>query len=460
MLHVLIWFVVLVISTYLFRAAAGTLSLLKPNLSSISFYYSFLVSSYIGPLLIVLGKDDYYMINRLVDDESRLIGFYAICFVMVFFPLVMFLISKIIGFNSKYEFESYLKKDIELPFKEKNEFFFIFLGISFLSFLAIFYTLLKTPYIPILEIILGDGNLSTGELRNLAQRNFGGNFLIRNIFAIALTPLLSLIAYVYSVKTQEVKWKLLFLALFAGAVFINIYDLAKSPIFFYLLMFLILRLYIGKTKFTVKKLVIWGTIGLLVLIGMYIVIQGVTEISSYFSYNSGPIGRLILAQISPTFLHLDLFGHSLPFLKGHSLPSIFLNLFEMDQVRSARLVMTTVFPEKVEAGTAGVLNTLFIAEAYANFGFVGIVMGTVYVAVLVQVIYITFLRLPKNPIFLSLFIYFTINIPRTLVGGFSDFLFNPIWFLLCCIFIGILLFIRFRLDLTSYLTKIRSRTES
>lgn len=457
MLYFIVWLLVLIASIYLFKKASGSLSILKPNLNSIIFYYSFLISSYIGTLLIATGVDDYYMINRLTHEEYRWIGFYTVCFVMLVFPLMMFLVSKLVGFESDKEFNHYLQKDISLPFKGKNEFFLIFLGLSLISMAAIAYTFLKTPKIPILEVVIGSGDLSPGELRNLAQRNFGGNVLIRNIFAIALTPLLSLIAYVYSVKTNQLKWKLLFLVLFAGAVAINVYDLAKSPIFFYLIMFFLLRLYVGKMKFTVRKIVTWGIAGAVALIGMYIVIQGVTDVGSYLSYNSGPIGRLILAQIAPTFLHLNLFGEALPFLMGRGLPSTFIDLFDIEQVRSARLVMTTVFPEKVADGTAGVLNTLFIAEAYANFGFVGVVAGTIYVGVLVQVLYITFLRLPKNPIFLSLFIYFTVNIPRTLVGGFTDFLFNPIWTLLTGLFVGILLFIRFRIDLTSLWLKNKVR---
>ncbi|MFL6556894.1 MAG: O-antigen polymerase, partial [Bacillus sp. (in: firmicutes)] len=276
--------------------------------------------------------------------------------------------------------------------------------------------------------------------------------------AIALTPILSLIAYVYSVKTNEVKWKLLFLALFAGAILINVYDLAKSPIFFYLIMFLLMRMYIGKLQFTWDKILVWGTIGASLLVGMYIVIQGVTSTESFLSYNSGPIGRIILAQIAPTFLHLDTFPQSIPFLNGRSLPASLINLFDMEQVRSARLVMARVFPEKIAEGTAGVLNTLFIAEAYANYGYIGILAGTTYVALLVQALYIAFLRLPKNPVFLSLFIYFSINIPRTLVGGFTDFLFNPIWILITCLFTGILLFIRIRIDLWSVWQKHRSRS--
>ncbi|WML46108.1 O-antigen polymerase [Neobacillus sp. PS3-40] len=446
MLYLLLWLIVLGGSVYFFKKSAGTLSLLKPNINSIIFYYSFLVSSYLGTLLIAMGIDDYYMINRLTHEENRWIGFYAISFVMLFFPFVMFLVSKLVGFDAKKEFNGYLEKDISLPFSEKNEFFLLFAMISFVSLAAIGYTFLKTAHVPILELILRRTDLSPGELRIEAQRNFGGNVLIRNIFAIGLTPILSLIAYVYSVKTNEVKWKLLFLALFAGAILINVYDLAKSPIFFYIIMFLLLRMYIGNLHFNWRRLTAWGFTGFVILIGMYIVVQGVTSLESYLSYNHGPIGRIIFAQIAPTYLHLDTFPDSVPFLKGESLPASLINLFDMEQVRSARLVMARVFPEKIEEGTAGVLNTLFIAEAYANWGYIGILAGTFYVATFVQTMYIVFLKLPKNPVFLSLFIYFSVNIPRTLVGGFTDFLFNPIWVMITCLFVGILLFIRIRID--------------
>ncbi|WML46862.1 hypothetical protein RCG23_14585 [Neobacillus sp. PS3-34] len=286
MLYLLLWLIILTGSIYFFKKTAGTLSLLKPNLNSIIFYYSFLISSYIGTLFIAMGIDDYYMINRLVFDENRYVGFYAISFVLLFFPLVAFLVSKIAGFDAKNEFDEYLKKDIVLPFSKKNEFFLLFSIISFISLAAVAYTMLKTAHLPILEIVLRRTDMSPGELRIEAQRHFGGNVLIRNIFAIALTPILSLIAYVYSVKTRDPKWILLFLALFAGAILINIYDLAKSPIFFYFIMFLLLKLYIGNIRFTWKKLSIWGTAGAVLLITMYVYVQGVTDLESYLNFNS------------------------------------------------------------------------------------------------------------------------------------------------------------------------------
>ena len=465
MLATVIWIVVMVLSILLFSKVSGSLSLLKPNLNSLIFYYSLLFSSYIGSLLIVLGIDDYYMINKLDHEETRIIGFLAVSFVMVFLPLTMFIISKLVGFQASQEFNHYMQKPVEGIFqsdKAKKEFYFYFLGLSIICMLAVIYTMLKTNQIPLLELLKGNSS-ELGKLRIEAARNFNGNVYIRNIFAIALTPILSLMAYVFAEKTKQLKWIFLFFALFSFAVLINVYDLSKAPIIFYILMFIILQLYVGpdskmfiyyhgkRLVLNHRKIYLYGVLGAALIIVMYVYIQGVDDLGSFLSYSSGPIGRIILAQISPTFLHLDLFGDAIEFLKGASLPSIIIGWFDIDQVRSARLVMANAFPNRIADGTGGVLNTLFIAEAYANFGYLGIIIGTIYVGILIQILYIAFIRLPKNPVFLCLFIYFSINIPRTLVGGFTDFLFNPIWIFITFLFVGILLFIKIRMDLTTYL---------
>lgn len=154
MLFFIIWLLVLGASVYLFKRSAGSLSLLKPNMNSIIFYYSFFISSYIGSLFIATDTDGYYMLNKLTHEEYRMIGFVAVSFVMVVFPLVMFIVSKFVGFNAKKELDSYLRKEIVVPFGKRSEFFWIFAGLSFISLAAIAYTMLKTSHIPILELVL------------------------------------------------------------------------------------------------------------------------------------------------------------------------------------------------------------------------------------------------------------------------------------------------------------------
>ncbi|MGP4078977.1 O-antigen polymerase [Pseudalkalibacillus sp. R45] len=448
MLYIVLWLIVLTASMLLFKRVAGTLSLLKPNMISIIFYYSLLVSSFIGPLLIVLDIDHYYMINKLNHKEVEVNGFFFICFIMIFIPLSMLFISKVFGFRPKKELLDYINKPAAELFENKNEFYVVFLGLSFLGIGAVVYTLLMVDRVPLFAMFQGADNLAA--LRISASHDFQGNTLIRNIFGMALTPLLSFAAYIYWAETNKRKWMLLFFALFIASILINTYYLAKAPIFFYILMFILVRIYVRKTILTVPKVAAIGVTGVIGIVLMYVFVMNETNISSFLSYSSGPVGRLILAQISPFYLHLDLFGREAPFLWGQSLPSTLTNLFGYEQIRSAALAMEVYFPERVKEGTAGVLNTLYAAEAYANFGYTGIILGTLYVGMIIQIIYITFLRLPKHPIFLSLFIYFTVNIPRVVVGGFMDFLFNPLWLAVTIILLSILAFLKFKVDFLSY----------
>ncbi|KPB05662.1 O-antigen polymerase [Bacillus sp. CHD6a] len=436
MLYIVLWLITLITSTFLFYKVSGSLSLLKPNLISITYYYSLLVSSFIGPLLIVLKLDNNYMIHRMQDDTYRIIGFLWLCYIMIIIPLTMLMLSRWVGFNAKKELDSYLKAPITTDLREGKDYFYIFSILMFLSISAIIYMIMQLNNVPLIAALTGGTDL--GRLRIEASHGFQGNVLFKNIFALGLTPILSLIAYVYYIKTKLFRWKISFMLMFVLSIFVSIYDLQKAPVFFYILMFILIKLYIGKIKLSIKKVAILASVGIISIITMYVFIQGVTNVNQFLSYNSGPIGRLILSQIAPFFLHLELFGNQVDFLNGRSLPNILLQFYDLEHVRSARLVMEQYFPDKVQEGTAGVLNTVFAGEAYANFGYWGILFGAIYLGAFIQVMYIFFLRMPKNPVFISLFAFFTVNIPRVVVGGFMDFIFNPFWLFVFSLFLSTL----------------------
>lgn len=435
--YLTIWLIVGVLSFWLFKKSAGTMSILKPNVLSIVFYYSLFISSFIGSLLIALNIDEHYMINLLADDRFRSIGFYTICFVMVMLPLSMLFVSKLLGFQPEKEFDDYLKKPVRVDTDALT--YLIYVGLTGLGILSVAYTIYYLKAIPIIELLLGSNNLA--ELRIEASHNFGGNTLIRNIFALGLTPILSMITFIYGYKTRKLKWWILFLITFPCSVFIQVYDLAKGPIFFYTLMFILLLLYLNIIKLTWTRVVILGTLGVSLIVVMYVFIQGV-GLEQFTDYNRGPVGRMILTQIAGYYMHLELFSDRLPLLLGKSMPSSIIGLYDIEQIRSARLAMETYFPDRVEAGTAGVLNTLFAGEAFANFGYIGLLIGTIYVGIYIQLIYIIFLRLQKNPLFISLFIYFTVNIPRVVVGGFTDFLLNTLWVALVIVLVSPFVFVK------------------
>lgn len=445
MLYITVWFTIVLFSILLFRNAAGTLSLSKLNLHSFIFYYSLLVSSYIGSLLIVLNIDQSYIIKKLMFEESREIGFWLVSTAMVLLPLTMVVTSRLMGFRPEGEFQKYWTAPLEEIYTEKKsrlDFYRCFVILASVSLFAVVYTLWKTFPFPLYNAILGSGtDLAVGRITAKSQISGAGNYL-KNIMGIGLTPLLSMVAYSYAVMTKEKKWWYWFVVLFVGAILIQLYDLQKAPVLFYFAMFLLLRMWIGKTKLNAFRISAIGLLGVFYLIGIYTVF-GVGG-SDLFSYNKGPIGRIILTQVAPMYTYVDRYDEVYPYLKEEGLPPTILKIYGEDPMRSAAKLMADLFPEKVEAGTAGVLNTLYIGELYASFGWFGVILGTIYLGVVIQLLYVLILRLPKHPIFLSLLIFFTVNIPRALVGGFSDLIFNVVWITLTIIILLPLFFISLR----------------
>lgn len=424
---ILIWFTVFILSTLLFKSAAGSLSLTKPNMISIIYYYSFLVSSYIGSLFIALDEDHFYMLNRLDHEEMRIYGFLIICFIMILFPLTLVVMTKLVGVNTSVLLTNYLEIEPDVKNHPYTSMFLVaFTGLSAIAVLATAYTILYTPVIPVVELIKGNSaDLSSQRIE--AGRNFSGNVLIRNIFGLMLTPILSLIAFIYFLKRKTMYWGSAFFVLLACSVFLYTYDLAKSPIVFYLLMLVLSAFFANAFKMNVKRILVLGLVSISLLLAMYIAVQGPGAIASFMNYNSGPLGRLLFSQIAPFYLHLDAFTYSLDRLGSSGLPSFIAGLLETEQIRSGRVMMENVFPESIDAGTGGVLNTLYVGEAYAAFGLIGVVVLTIYIAIVVQAVYLLMLKLPKTPVTIAVAVYFTVNFPRTIVGGMADFLFNPIW---------------------------------
>ncbi len=439
MIFILISLLTLILSIILFKKAAGTLSLLKLNMISFVFYYPLLIESFIGVNIAILGLDNHYLLSRITDNSIRLTTYFAVIYVMIALPLSMVIMSFIARFNAKRELYFYTKKPIQSVITKYDSAIYLSMCIlSIIAFASTLYTFITIGRIPLLDMIIGKDSNYLAQLRISASRNFAGNVYIRNILMLGLTPILSYIAFSYYKLYSNKKWKRMFVFLFITSIFAYTYDLAKAPVLWYIISFLFLNVLI-KGSISRKLLISIGLLTLTLIVAMYLLLGGATQISTFLSINTGPIGRILLGQITPLFYHFKIFPEMVPFLHGQSFPQSILSLFGMESIRSGRIVMSIVNPKGISSGTAGVMNTLFIGEAYANFGWLGVILGTIYVGFLIQLIYILFLRLPKNPLALGLFTYFTVKIPGIVTGGFIDFIYNAgfimVVILVVCIFI-------------------------
>ena len=176
--------------------------------------------------------------------------------------------------------------------------------------------------------------------------------------------------------------------------------------------------------------------GVLLLILAYTLTSGSVQLQLY----SGPLSRIIFSPVGVLSYNFDLFPNVFSFLHGRSLSATLLPILGFSpslHLRSARLLMEFYGSESVYAGTAGVMNTLYIGEAYANFGWIGLFLSIVWVAFVMAGLFTLLIKMRKTPATIALAAYLTMNIATTTQGGFFDFIYNINW---AFVIVGLLVF--------------------
>lgn len=422
------------VSGKLFRQACGTISIYKPNMMSWIYYYDFLLFTVIGAILVVNSIDYHYMIDKLTYSSSRVIGFWAILYTLVFFPIGMKCANSFFTKQSvKTLFQLYTTRPLQLEQKYNDRIVrFLLEFFSIVCIISVIYVLYILGEVPLFKFFSSSSALEFTEFRIRVSRDFQGNEYVKNLFALTMTPLLSYVAYGYKLRDKNFISKIWFYTMLFFSLLILTYNFEKSPVLIYILGFMFYRVYyVGQIN---KKLIIGIFLGILVLIvGMYYVFmaEGGIDVSILFSYNSGILGRLLLSQGAGTFLSFDTFPESIKHVGFASVSKFFADMFGLDySERSARLIMEYINPSGVRAGTAGVVNSLFIGEAWANFGLIGVVVAPLYVGFLIQSLYLFFLKSPKTPFLLALFVSFSCK--SAITGGINDYFYNINFLFLFC----------------------------
>lgn len=412
----------LILSMFLFKKAAGTLSLEKLNMISYIFYFNIIIQSFIGVNLGILYLDNHYLISRLQDFDLRFKVWLAVLYVMITLPLGMLLVNKIFNVQSSKLFHRYLKKPLQPVLSKKDSYvLLVFYGVAIISIGSVIYTYVHLSNIPLIALFKGAGSVELSKLRISASRSFQGNEYVRNILGLGLAPILAYISYAYYRLFRDSRSLITFIILFINAVLILLYNLSKAPVIQFLIGFVFIEVLING-KVDIKKIVNYGMLAIVIVLFMYRYVMG-ASVSALLNYNTGPVGRLILTQIAPLYYHFHLFPSQYGFLRGASFPPLILSVVGEDHIRSSRLVMEYINPAGVATGSAGVANTLFIGEAYANFALYGLLLSPFIVGSIIQLFYIILQKMPKNPIWVGLFCCLSYSWPVT--GGFVDFLYNP-----------------------------------
>ena len=91
-------------------------------------------------------------------------------------------------------------------------------------------------------------------------------------------------------------------------------------------------------------------------------------------------------------------------------------------------------------GIAGVMNTNFVGEAYANFGWAGILFSIVWVGLFISLLFYMIIKIKKTPATIAFLAVITKTIGAMSQGGFFDFIYS---FSVIVTIIGFLIIIYF-----------------
>ncbi|MCS7010539.1 MAG: hypothetical protein NZL98_04160 [Anaerolineales bacterium] len=418
---------IFITSFRLFQIASGSMSLRRLNLVSWVFYFGLILQSFIGINLAFVFGVEHYLISRTAQ-EHLILSYWSIAYTLIALPIAMIFTQKFIwGGKIKAKLFAYFAAPIRPLQSRKDSALLAFWGgMSLIALAATLYVYSVVGQAPF--IALFSSNISSFEFAQLridAGREFGGNQYIRNLFSILLAPFVSYVAFAYSLLyPHNRRIKLWFFMTFATAVLAVTSDGQKLPILNYLLALFFIRGFI-RGGFTPSRIVSIAILTAILISFLYILTTGHLDIG----LTRGPIGRIVMTAVAGVPLHFMVFPSMHPFLQGASFPGWLAgSLFGVEHARSARVLMEIINPAAVESGTAGVINTLFIAEAWANFGWIGLIVAPFIVGFVIQTIYNALLSLPKTPVFVAAMGFFMVN--TVITGGFVDFIWNVAWLML------------------------------
>lgn len=411
-----------IVSFRLFKIASGTMSVRKLNTVSYVFYFQLVTSAIVASLLLATGKLDYHPYSEPISYGVKVESWAWVMYSILIMPLGMLLVNRFFKISPQSDFNGYVKEKVILPDSDKY-LKFIVGGILVFSVLTLWYIIEKSVVIPLFTMIKGDTHLASIQ-RVMIRYEFGGIEYIRNFFGAMLIPVFSYYLFVVAYVKRRIFYFVAFTIQFLFAAFIFMYDLQKAPIAFYLIGYIIL-LTLLKGGISRKQLLFFGGVPMILILFAYQMTTGASAFRLFYEYDSAFYGRVFLTSYFAFPLSLELFPDIITEPTYYSgIPTAILNYFDIENIESARRLMMYMNPEGVESGSANLFSGYYLAEAWANYGYVGLVFSPIIVGMVVQTVHAYLLSHPKKVLIMAFYAY--ISIKWLLGTGVVSFIFLKI----------------------------------
>lgn len=434
-MYLAISLVVLFVSVVLFRDAAGTLSIRKPNMISYVFYLM-LFMAFIGSIEVLYDLVPEEYVRR--DDDLRFNGWLGVMYTMIALPVGMMAASRFFKIRSMRSLiAAYQSKRLaaqDSPAQDAALLHSLYIVSIACGLASAYFIFLQGATVPLWSLLNGDTDYyNLLRLRRVSGR-LEGAWLLENslVAATGFVPVLAYAAFGYwriSRNRADLIW---FVSTSSISILIATYSLVKAPVIFFLVgMYLLHSMKSG--KIAISKVLVYFLYMLCAIFILIFFFQGGlrgtgTAISamqlvraSFDAFSS----RVLFGQIVGYFMCLDYFPQTYPHLWFSSTGRLIHQWLGLPFQSDYGIIVMSLFrPEWTAAGIAGHATTMFMGEAWANFGLLGLVIGPLWVGFFIQAFHIFFLRLQKTPLNLAIYVQFSLLLPIT--SGIMPF-YYPLW---------------------------------
>jgi oligosaccharide repeat unit polymerase len=427
MIYLFFSIVIVIVSFKMFKSVSGSMAVNKINMISFIFYFYMIMQTFIGSILIVNNLVENTPLKLIENESSRVIGWFIIQYMMIAVPLGMLIAKRFMNIkNVQLLFSNYTTKSVKGLVTDKDSFFKLFVFIlSIISITSTLFLYLKTGSLGLLSLSNFEDQKSLLLYRMDSSLSFSGiTAIIKNIFSLTLTPILSYIYFIYYYKDKYKKDLVMFIIMFIVSFLALTFNLAKSPFIFYLFSFVFVFVLLkGSIKKSTLYVLVVGLFSLMIMI--FLQLENHESILEIFTSNTSLLGRIFISQVSGFFLMIDIFPDKHDFIGFASTFKQFYQIVGLQTIDpAARITMEYAYPIGVAEGYMNLLSTIFIGEAWANFSYFGVLFSPIYLGFIIEIFYLFILKNRKSPLFISILVYSSYS--TNFASSLNPYIFNYI----------------------------------
>jgi hypothetical protein len=411
--YIVIALIVLMASALLFRRAGGSLSLTKLNMVTFTFY-TMVGSMFLGSTAIVTGILAIGHLEKLQDQRVFSVGWAAVMYAMIAVPVGMLVVRPFITrLSARQRIDRYRGRPVEPLFVTGDRYLTVVLkAATAVSAVALLYTLWALPDVPLFNVLRGESDTGVLQLQRAAARLGQGQGPLMSFITslielhVSYLHVLTVAAFFYWRQSRlpaDRRW-------FAIALLLTLlsvtYNIAKAPLMIFIVNFMVV---ITATTRRVRLFTVLGTVGIgtVLMVTMYVYYRDALaggERGVLGVWADVVLSRIAAGNLISFYYCLDLFPSAFPHIGFSSTGRLVHQLLQLPYSQDYGLiVMNYIDSEGVASGAAGHATAVFLGEAWANFGWVGLFAGPLVVGGFIQTVHLWFLKSRKSPLHLGLY---------------------------------------------------------